>query len=54
MAEQKLAGERISPVRAAVDGAFNALGGRIYGTSPLRNAKDAIMNSVYVGEGSVK
>ena len=54
LAEQKLVGERISPVRAAVDGAFNALGGRIYGTSPLRNAKDAIMNSVYVGEqGSI-
>ena len=54
LAEQRLAGERMSPVRAAVDGAFNALGGRIYGTSPLRNAKDAIMNSVYVGEqGSI-
>ena len=52
LAEQKLAGERMSPVRAAVDGAFNALGGRIYGTSPLRNAKDAFIRGAL--EGAVK
>ena len=40
------------PVRAAVDGAFNALGGRIYGTSPLRNAKDAFIRGAL--EGAVK
>ena len=49
LAEQKLAGERMSPVRAAVDGAFNALGGRIYGTSPLRNAKDAFIRGTLEG-----
>ncbi len=42
----------MSPVRAAVDGAFNALGGRIYGTSPLRNAKDAFIRGAL--EGAVK
>ena len=52
LAEQRLAGERMSPVRAAVDGAFNALGGRIYGTSPLRNAKDAFIRGAL--EGAVK
>ena len=52
LAEQKLAGERMSPMRAAVDGAFNALGGRIYGTSPLRNAKDAFIRGAL--EGAVK
>jgi hypothetical protein len=52
LAEQKLAGERMSPVRAAVDGAFNALGGRIYGASPLRNAKDAFIKGAL--EGAVK
>lgn len=40
------------PVRAAVDGAFNALGGRIYGTSPLRSAKDAFIRGAL--EGAVK
>jgi hypothetical protein len=35
-----------------VDGAFNALGGRIYGTSPLRNAKDAFIRGAL--EGAVK
>ncbi len=44
LAEQKIAGGRLSPVRAAVDGAFNAAGGRtVRETSPLRNAKDAFM-----------
>ena len=52
LAEQKLVGERMSPMRAAVDGAFNALGGRIYGTSPLRNAKDAFIRGAL--EGAVK
>ncbi|MEZ3495394.1 MAG: RHS repeat-associated core domain-containing protein [Lachnospiraceae bacterium] len=52
LAEQRLAGERMSPMRAAVDGAFNALGGRIYGTSPLRNAKDAFIRGAL--EGAVK
>jgi hypothetical protein len=52
LAEQKLAGERMSPMRAAVDGAFNALGGRIYGASPLRNAKDAFIRGAL--EGAVK
>ena len=52
LAEQKITGERISPVRAAVDGAFNAAGGRLYGTSPLRNAKDAFIRGAL--EGAVK
>ena len=52
LAEQKIAGGRLSPVRAAVDGAFNAAGGRLYGTSPLRNAKDAFMRGAL--EGALK
>jgi len=52
LAEQKIAGGRISPVRAAVDGAFNAAGGKLYGTSPLRNAKDAFMRGAL--EGALK
>ncbi len=52
LAEQKISGERISPVRAAVDGAFNAAGGRLYGTSPLRNAKNAFIRGAL--EGAVK
>ncbi|MDE5697735.1 MAG: RHS repeat-associated core domain-containing protein [Lachnospiraceae bacterium] len=52
LAEQRIAGERISPVRAAVDGAFNAAGGRLYGTSPLRNAKNAFIRGAL--EGAVK
>ncbi|WP_347280921.1 RHS repeat-associated core domain-containing protein, partial [uncultured Alistipes sp.] len=52
LAEQKIAGEQTAPVRAAVDGAFNAAGGRLYGTSPLRNAKDAFMRGAL--EGALK
>ena len=52
LAEQKITGARISPVRAAVDGAFNAAGGRLYGTSPLRNAKNAFIRGAL--EGAVK
>ena len=52
LAEQKIAGGRLSPVRAAVDGAFNAAGGRLYGTSPLRNAKNAFIRGAL--EGAVK
>ena len=52
LAEQKIAGGRLSPVRAAVDGVFNAAGGRLYGTSPLRNAKDAFMRGAL--EGALK
>ena len=36
-------------MRAAVDGAFNALGGRIYGTSQLQNAKDAFIRGALEG-----
>ncbi|MDE7183629.1 MAG: hypothetical protein K2O40_03930, partial [Lachnospiraceae bacterium] len=49
LAEQKIAGERMAPVRAAVDRAFNAVGGRLYGTSPLRNAKDAFIRGALAG-----
>ncbi len=52
LAEQKITGGRLSPVRAAVDGAFNAAGGRLYGTSPLRNAKNAFIRGAL--EGAVK
>ena len=52
LAEQKIAGGRLSPVRSAVDGVFNAAGGRLYGTSPLRNAKDAFMRGAL--EGALK
>ena len=52
LAEQKISGARIAPVRAAVDGAFNAAGGRLYGTSPLKNVKNAFMRGAL--EGAVK
>jgi len=52
LAEQKITGARIAPVRAAVDGAFNAVGGRLYGTSPLKNAKNAFIRGAL--EGAVK
>ena len=38
LAEQKIAKGRLSPVRAAVDGVFNAIGGKIYTTNSLKNA----------------
>ena len=52
LAEQKITGARIAPVRAAVDGAFNAVGGRLYGTSPLKNVRNAFMRGAL--EGAVK
>ena len=52
LAEQKISGARIAPVRAAVDGAFNAAGGRLYGTSPLKNVKNAFIRGAL--EGAVK
>ena len=52
LAEQKISGARIAPVRAAVDGAFNAAGGRLYGTSPLKNVKNAFTRGAL--EGAVK
>ena len=51
-AEQKITGARIAPVRAAVDGVFNAAGGRLYGTSPLKNAGNAFIRGAL--EGAVK
>ncbi|NDO51598.1 RHS repeat-associated core domain-containing protein [Lachnospiraceae bacterium MD335] len=52
LAEQKITGARIAPVRAAVDGVFNAAGGRLYGTSPLKNAGNAFIRGAL--EGAVK
>ncbi len=52
LAEQKISGARIAPVRAAVDGVFNAAGGRLYGTSPLKNAGNAFIRGAL--EGAVK
>ncbi len=52
LAEQKISGARMAPVRAAVDGAFNAVGGRLYGTSPLKNVRNAFMRGAL--EGAVK
>ena len=43
LAEQKIAKGRLSPVRAAVDGVFNAIGGKIYTTNSLKNAKSAFI-----------
>ncbi|MDE7206705.1 MAG: hypothetical protein K2N90_06035 [Lachnospiraceae bacterium] len=36
----------------AVDGAFNAVGGRLYGTSPLKNVRNAFMRGAL--EGAVR
>ncbi len=52
LAEQKITGARIAPVRAAVDGVFNAAGGRLYGTSHLKNAGNAFIRGAL--EGAVK
>ncbi|MDE7201375.1 MAG: RHS repeat-associated core domain-containing protein, partial [Lachnospiraceae bacterium] len=52
LAEQKISGTRIAPVRAAVDGVFNAAGGRLYGTSPLKNARNAFIRGAL--EGAVR
>ncbi len=52
LAEQKITGARIAPVRAAVDGVFNAAGGRLYGTSPLKNTGNAFIRGAL--EGAVK
>ncbi len=52
LAEQKISDGRIAPVRAAVDGVFNAAGGRLYGTSPLKNAKNAFIRGAL--EGAVR
>ena len=49
LAEQKISGAPIAPVRAAVDGAFNAVGGRLYGTSHLKNAKNAFIRGALEG-----
>uniref|UniRef100_A0A0N5ACB9 HNH endonuclease n=1 Tax=Syphacia muris TaxID=451379 RepID=A0A0N5ACB9_9BILA len=49
LAEQKISGVSIAPVRAAVDGAFNAVGGRLYGTSHLKNAKNAFIRGALEG-----